>query len=222
MLCVLYAAMLSCGGNLAKEKERSVEPAPSASNAGNAFSDSLRKKPWNDRLIAPGVGTDSVRLNMSRDELVTLLGEPDEEYDHTNLCNFSEIHWFPPTNPDGSVDGDGIFAFFREGKIFEIRFGEGFHTSRGVNHQSSLEDLKKEIAAPLFELTNSANTATNYENLFFMIEKEKGIAYEVAAGYKTIKRRVSAFYVFYPTVDFLPWGCIDENQRLVEISSLSK
>ncbi|MGH9949054.1 MAG: hypothetical protein ACRD6X_17930, partial [Pyrinomonadaceae bacterium] len=99
---------------------------------------------------------------------------------------------------------------------------EGFYTSDGIKNDYPLKDLKRKIAAPLFELTRSSNHATNYENLYFMIESENGIAYEVAAGYKTKVRAVSAIYVFYSAAQFLPWGCIDEIQSLVEIQDVSK
>lgn len=214
----MLAVILSCDGNLAREKERSAEPTPSVSNTETIVSQSLSAKPWEDRLIAPGVGTNSIRLDMSRDELIAALGKPSEEYDHRHLCTYSELHWFPPTKRDGSVDGDGIFAFVKEGKVFELMFGKGFYTAYGVKHALTLKDLKKKIAAPLFELTNSANTATNGENLLFMIERDKGIAYELAAAYKTRERIVSGIYVFRPSFEFLPWGCVDENQSLREVS----
>lgn len=214
----MFAVILSCDGNLAKENGTSAEPIANESSTETIVSQPLSAKPWEDRLIAPGVGTNSVRLDMSRDELIAALGKPSEEYNHRNPCSYSELHWFPPTQQDGSVDGDGVFAFVNEGKAFELMFGKGFNTAYGVRHGLILIDLKKKIAAPLFELINSANTATNNENLFFMVERDRGIAYEVGAGYKTKERIVSGIYVFRAGADFLPRGCIDPNQHLVLIS----
>jgi hypothetical protein len=178
---------------------------------------SVKTTAWNDRLIRAGDGTTFVRLGMTRDKLIAVLGKPLLENSHTESCEFSQLQWLPPANPDGTLEGGGIFAFFRAGKVFEIMFGEGFYTSNEVKPGLSLEALKNKSAAPLYRLSPSANTATNDEDLFFMVEKEKGIAYEIAAAYKTKKRIVSAIYVFVPNTDFEPWGCIDENQTFNEI-----
>lgn len=218
ILVVFSAVVFSCAGKFAKESVIHQGPTGSASNTVATTSPISKSNPWNDRLITSGMGTDSVRLGMSRDELVALLGKPHEEYNHTGFCTFSEIHWFPPTNEDGSVDGDGIFAFLKNGKVFELMFGEGFYTSAGIKNDCLLKDLRSKITAPLFELTNSASTATNSENLFFIVEKELGVAYEIAAGYKTRERSVSAIYVFRPGEDFLPRGCRDPNHSFVMIS----
>ncbi|MGH9949058.1 MAG: hypothetical protein ACRD6X_17950, partial [Pyrinomonadaceae bacterium] len=181
-LLVLSTFVFSCGGNLAKEYDQIQETHSNLSTPPVTPSRLTKSDVWKDRLVAAGAGTDSVRLGMTRDELTDLLGKPNDELDyHIPSCIFSHMHWYH-ANPDGSVDGD-IFAFLRDGKVFEIRYEEGFYTSDGIKNDYPLKDLKRKIAAPLFELTRSSNHATNYENLYFMIESEKGIAYEVAAGY---------------------------------------
>lgn len=168
--------------------------------------------------IEPGYGTEQVYLGMSREDLLRTLGRPNDEYSHNGYCSYTEMHWYPNANADGTVYGDGIFAFLKDGKIFEIRFGKGYYTKENINYDSSLKDLRNKIVAPLFRLAPSANTSTNNEDLIYMIEKESGIAYELGVGYKTKERAVNAIYVFYPSSDFLPWGCISENQSFTEIT----
>jgi len=176
---------------------------------------------WEDRRVVAGIGIDSVRIDMSRSELLALLGKPNEENVYKSSCNgvesHSDMHWFPPSNPDGSVNGDGIFAFVINGVVFEIRFGQGYYTDQGTKYGSKLTDLKTKIAAPLFRLDHSANTSTNDADLFFVIEKDNGISYEIGEGWKTKERLVNAIYVFRPNSDFLPWGCLSENQTLAPI-----
>lgn len=212
----LSSAMSCCTGNLAYESDRAQQVQNGESPPTVTASRPLKGNDvWKDRVVTAGVGTDSVRLGMSRDELGELLGKPSDELDYNTSCLFSHMHWFH-ANPDGSVDGD-IFAFLRDGKVFELMFRDGFYTSDGIKNDD-LNDLKSKVTAPLFELTNSANTATNHKNLYFMIVSEKGIAYEVAADYKTNERFVSALYVFEPGADFLPMGCIDRIQSLIPVS----
>lgn len=211
------AFLLCCYSNLANERNEQTALAKNLPTPVNTVSEPSRK-PWEDTLVTPGFGTDSVHLNMSREDFVKLLGKPNEEYDYRIGCTYSDAHWFPQPNTDGSVDDLEIFAFFKDGSAFEIYFVEGFHTAGGIGPNTSLKDLRAKVNAPLYRLTNSSNTATNYQDLFFMIEKERGIAYELAVGYKTRARGVSGIYVFQPNSDFLPWGCISENQQLIEIS----
>ena len=125
------------------------------------------------RLIVPGNGTNLIHLQMSRQELVALLGKPNEEYEHNGYCSYSEMHWFPKANSDGSVEGDGVFVFLRDHKVFEIRFNKGYFTNQGITFGSSLKELQSKTSVLLYQLTKRANTSTNNEDLQFLIEKER-------------------------------------------------
>ena len=167
----------------------------------------------------PGVGTSMVRLGMNREELIKLWGEPADEYNHSGACKYSEIHWFPAVEKREQTQGDGVFAFLRDGKVFEVRFGQGFHTPHGLAVNLTLGELKTRTTGKMFELTKSASTFTNDENLYFLIDSRRGVAFEIGTPYRGKQRIVSAIYVFYPESAFLPWGCIDGNQRLVELTN---
>lgn len=177
----------------------------------------LENESQTETFVHPGYGTEDVYLGISREDLLKILGKPSDEYTHDGHCSYTEMHWYPKANADGAVNGDGIFAFLRDDKLFEIRFGKGYYTKESINYNLSLKELMTKIDAPLYLLSPSANTATNDKDLIYMVEKENGIAYELGVGYKTKKRGINAIYVFYSSNDFLPWGCISENQSFNQI-----
>lgn len=186
--------------------------------------------------IQPGYGTQMVHLGMNERELLEILGKPNDEYNHGNpidvgngetlqaSCIYSEMHWFPKALPDGTMEesGDGIFAYLKNDFVFELSFaGKSYHTLEEVTLWTSLKDLKNKFGGPFFLLHPSANTATNDGDLLYLVEKQNGIAFELAAGYRTKERAVSSIYVFAPSSDFAPMGCVDNHQDFREISAES-
>jgi len=170
-----------------------------------------------DYLVIEGKGTKSIQIGMSRQQLVDHLGKPSDEYEHKGKCNYSELHWFPPPSPDGSVSGDGIFAFLKEERVFELRFGKGYQTNAGIGFGSPIGVLRDLVGAVTYELVPSSNTATNNRNLVYTVVVADGVAFELAMDTSIDSGLVNALYVFRRGEGFLPWGCIDANQRLVQL-----
>lgn len=173
--------------------------------------------PDQDYVVIEGKGIKSVQIGMSRKQLLKHLGQPADEYVHNGKCNYSELHWFPPTASDGTVSGDGIFAFLKEDHVFELRFGKGYQTKAGIGFGSSFDIVRNLAGAITYELVPSANTATNNRNLIYTVIVPDGVAFELGSDARTGLRIVNGIYVFEPGAGFLPWGCLDENQRLVQL-----
>lgn len=188
------------------------------------------------QYIHPGYGTDQVHLGMSSEDLRRVLGKPNDENSHRESinvngeilksnCSYTEMHWFPKANPNGKMKerGNGIFAYLMDDRVYEISFSgeKSYKTKEDINYLSSLKDLKNKIGAPVYILSPSANHANNYEDLMYMVETEKGVAFELTNSYKTKEKLVSAIYVFAPSGNFLPWGCISDNQSFKEFAAES-
>lgn len=230
LLSLVFIEIISCGStNVYREKsilESRSEPG-SQNNSVTRDTSNIGTPPnyqtgksyptESEKMVVPGKGTELIHLGLKRGELIEILGEPADEYRHDGFCLYTEMHWLPPADSKGHIEGDGIFVFLREDKAFEIRFDQTYHTSEGIDGGTTLREVGKVVDLPLFLLHPSANTATNHEDLYFLIDRDFGLAYEIAAAYKTRERHVSAIYVFRPGDDFLPWGCVDKNQTLTEI-----
>jgi len=186
-----------------------------------------------EQLIRSGYGTEKVHLGMSSADLRYILGEPSDEYSYDTItlptgevlqasCVYKGMHWFPKSNDDGKQEhrGNGISAYLQNDRAYEISFSEEktYQTLEGIDYLSPLEELKNKIGAPLYVLSPSATHANNFEDLIYMVVREKGIAFELGSGYKTENRSVSAIYVFAKFGDFAPWGCISRNQSFRKIS----
>ncbi len=140
---------ISCVGKAAEQINGEPQPVRTESERPRTPSSPTEILPLEDRLVTPGVGTSMVRLGMGREELVKLWGEPADEYNHSGTCKYSEIHWLPA---DKGAQGDGVFVFLREGKVFEVRFGQGFHTPDGLEVNLPLSELKTRTTGKMFQI----------------------------------------------------------------------
>lgn len=176
-----------------------------------------------DVYIHHGYGSKEIFLGMSRADLLKVKGIPNEEYNHTGYCSYTEIHWIQPTRADGSLqEGNGIFAYLKDDKVFEISFsGNQYYTKDNIKYGILLKELGKKGAVDFYILSPSANAATYNEDLVYAVESENGISYELGVGYKTKERYLYSIYVFTPFEKFLPFGCISESQTFNKISTES-
>lgn len=166
-----------------------------------------------DRTIVPGFGTSTIHLGLTRNDLLVKLGEPVDEYTHSGHCEYNEIHWLPNVEAAGDVEGEGVFAFLKNDKVVELRFGEGYHLNDKIRYGSRLQDLNTASLGSVYRLHPSANASTNYVDLMFSVRQSDGVAFEIGVDLQG-RRSVNAIYVFEPEKNFEPWGCLSENQTL--------
>lgn len=173
----------------------------------------IKKKSTNN-YITPGLGTEDVQLEMSREDILQVLGKPNEaySYDSDSVSGRSDMHWL-----DEKSYGDGIFAYLRGEMIYEISFSEKKYVTKGnIKLDSTLDEVKRSYPqAQQYLLTPSASHANNYKDLIYIVSAEDGVAFELAYNPKDKKRYVWSIYVFSPNSDFAPDGHVDELRKFV-------
>ena len=168
--------------------------------------------------IVPGYGTRGIHLGRTREELIRILGLPSEEFDHRDECEFTEMHWLTKAGQDGRMEpGDGVFAYLQDGKVFQLSFSNPKYVTEGGNKfGESAEHLRKTDGLLLksYILTNSASTASNYNDLFYEVDQENGIAFQLALPAKRTANEKSVWdiNVFRQNTAFIPLGCIGSNR----------
>lgn len=175
--------------------------------------------------IHPGYGTTYIHLGVSRGYLLSILGKPDEEYLYDNYdkaCGVhSDMHWSTKINSDGTMEpGDGIFVYLRDDKVFGISFSDKkYFTTGRIAFDMPFDEVKKipEFDTIAFTLTNSADHASNYKDYFYLVDRDKGIAFEMGHALKTKNSYVNGINVFSPGTDFVPMGCIATGRTFVHV-----
>lgn len=226
LVCTLSLS-LSCVSSARSSQEKTgiLQNSNRVSTVGNQVETETTKEIFQDHgkyYIASGYGTREVHIGLLRDEIAEILGSPDEEHHYNGTCQYSDMHWSAKSYPDGSMEpGNGIFAYLRENQIFQLSFSGGEYTTLGGNKLgTTLDHLKKsnELNLVSYVLRNSADTASNYKDFTYEVDKEKGIAFHIAYPYNPRKdtRSVWSIEVFSPTADFFPQGCISVNRSFVK------
>lgn len=179
------------------------------------------KKKSTDNYITPGRGTEDIQLGMSREDILQVLGKPNEAYSYDSdsipgRCEYSDMHWL-----EERFEGNGIFAYLKNEKIYEISFsGKQYITKGSIKLFSSLDEVKRSYPqAQQYVLTPSAAPVNNNRDLIYVVSVEDGVAFELAYNPKDKKRNVWSIYVFSPNSDFAPGGCVGELRRFVPTSN---
>jgi len=172
----------------------------------------------NNSTIIAGFGTENIHIGMSRDELISVLGKPNNEFPTMTSCKYSVLQWYKSYS-DGSVeDGDGVFCYLRDNKVFEVAFSSPrFITQNRISYGTKWIELLNVLdKKDFFTLSGSSNAATNYELLDYGINMRSGIAYE-SGGNALNEKTVNSIYVFSPSDSFHPKGCLGKDQEFTPV-----
>lgn len=168
--------------------------------------------------IISGKGIDKIQLGNSREQVIQALGKPSEEYQYgvISSCNHSEMHWLQL-----GVDGDGFFAYLKDGIVFQIDISlSRYATPEGITLDTPIDKvLEKYDSLQGFELMGSAGEINGGKNLRYLVEQTQGIAFEMYYNRKAKKRKVWNIIVFEPNTNFEPDGCVSPPQSLVKIEN---
>lgn len=171
--------------------------------------------------IIAGKGIDKIQLGNTREQAIKSLGKPNEEYKYNyeplnNPCNRSEMHWLQL-----EIDGNGFFAYLRDGVVFHIDVSSTRYTTpEGISVYTPIDEvLRKYDSLQGFELMGSAGEINGGKNLWYLVEQNQGIAFEMYYDKKEKKRKVWTISVFDPNTNFKPDGCVSPPQTLVEIEN---
>lgn len=171
-----------------------------------------------DGQIIRGKGIDKIQLGNSREQAIQAVGKPSEEYQYGTIssCNHSEMHWLQL-----GVDGDGFFAYLRDGVVFHIDISSNLYaTPEGITLSTPIDEvLRKYNSLQGFELMGSAGEINGGKNLWYLVEQSQGIAFEMYYNRKEKRRKVWTVSAFEPNTNFEPNGCVSPPQRLVKIEN---
>jgi len=175
--------------------------------------------------IIHGVGGAKLRIGDTRSRTLETLGDPSEEYDlGGQRCDYVEMHWI-----DIKHGGDGIYAFFREGKVNQLRFSSSlYRTPEGIGLYSSPVEVrnvykKRKRLHELQEyiLENSAQQYNGSEDLIFWVDQNQGIAFEFYFDRNQRKRLLWSIEIFEPNTPFLPDTCVLYPKKFTKIGNVS-
>ena len=176
----------------------------------------------NEQIVA-GESVGKLRLGMHDTDLKSVFEwrpEADETYSHESPCKYKEIHWL-----DLSLDATGVFAYVRDGTVFEItamspRF---LLSGTGLSYGASLPELVKLVPdGRLFRWTDSGSPANGGKDVFFWISVDRGVAFGLYYSSKLRTRRTESITVFRPGTKFQPEGCLQAPQTLIPAASIEK
>lgn len=179
----------------------------------------VSKQPHSPQNIQAGIGTASIHLGQTSDEIIEHLGKPMNIMvgsTRSNGCYDKSLQWFEKRTDGSLEDGNGIMAYLKRNIVTEIYFSSPkYKTSSGIAFGSLLNDLDSSMKSlPVQILTRSSSEATNGQNQRFVISEKDGVAFEIETADK-----VSGIYIFEPNTAFQPNGCLGSDQIFLKDES---
>jgi hypothetical protein len=169
-------------------------------------------------FIEPGHSVGLVVLGETRErlEFLTPVKAINEYPESAPDCEArTEMSWSEPNGPGG------LSVFLRNGAVFQIESATPrYSTKEGVTVGSSPSALERHFKRlEAYVLDPTGDQESGFHDLNYWIDREQGIAFELAYYPKARRRAVSKIIVFTPHTDFLPQGCIPPTQRWFESPS---
>lgn len=148
-------------------------------------------------LIIEGKSVGPLQLGASRDAAISALGETLDEFN----IDVTEMHWM-----NWEDDDNGIFAYLRDDKVFEIDCdSKNFKLSNGFKVENDpilLKRLYPNLKA--YRLLHSGAKVNGGEDLVYWIDETKGIAFTIYYYKNQGKKLVGTIIVFEPGTGFTP------------------
>jgi len=167
--------------------------------------------------IVPGKSVGALRISDTYDRVIEIVGrkKEDEEYHYTDPCMYTEIH-----SLDLEKHANGLFIYLKEGRVFQIESATPrYATVEGITADSSVDFLRSKYSRlQSYVLLGSGGKLVGGRDLIYLVDKSKGIAFELYYNRKLGKRLVSKVSVFEPNTEYLPEGCIARPRSLRKIS----
>lgn len=178
----------------------------------NADLNKLAGHEANSKII-PGSRVGVLSIGDTRERIISVLGKKkeDEEYTYTDPCNYTEIHWL-----DLETHSNGLFFYLRKGRVFQIDVATPrYSTMDGISVEAPDDLIKSKcLNCDTYVLLHSGSKVVGGQDLMYLVNAQKGIAFELYYNKAERKRRVSKIIVFEPKTDFTPEGCIAPPKKL--------
>lgn len=104
-----------------------------------------------------------IGLNMSQEDVMDICREYGHDISEPNIMHAGEVMdgWWQDGTSSTQI-GDNVFIRFdKAGNVYEIIFGEGYSTSRGINSTSTFDEIVENYGEP-FSTVNFEGVATEY------------------------------------------------------------
>lgn len=174
-------------------------------------------------LIVPGQSVGELKLGQSKEQFRNVLNwkpNVDEDYSYPGSSGClarEELHWLDAGNPPfsaGTTVHAGVFAYLRNGRIFQIAVATPlFQTADGITENSSPEKVKRSYPhLEAYWRVNQRDLATGDRDFIYWVDENKGVAFEFFYARNVRKRLVYRIYVFEQGANFVPEGCIQSPQ----------
>jgi hypothetical protein len=189
----------------------------------------------NKSEILSGIGISEVQLGDSKERVLASLGQPFGEYNYkyekkysgANCFERQEIFWIEPDKDnDGKLDfdGQGITVYLKENKVSQIYISTPrYETINEIVFGDTEKQLLKKYAEfgklQKFVLVKSAEKYNGGQDLYYYVDSNNGIAFELSFNKGINQRSVWAILIFSPNTEFIPEECLMETQRLEPLTT---
>lgn len=172
------------------QAEASRTPTPSKFRQGKLH-------PLPTGLITAGKSVGPLSLGASYEEALSALGETLDEFD----IDATEMHWMELESHD-----NGIFAYVRDDKVFEIDCHSlKFTLENGIKNEVAPQKLKPFYPnLKAYRLLHSGGKEVGGEDLVYWIDESQGIAFTIYYYPSHRRKLVGTITVFEPSPDFRP------------------
>ena len=192
---ILFACLMSCRLDTPVVEEIPISPAATSPTPPKFRQGKAHRLPAG--IIAEGNSVGPLKLGVSYDDAIEALGPTLDEFD----IDVTEMHWMEPNYPD-----NGIFAYVRDGKVFEIDCHSlNFTLENGVKNEIKPERLKKfypNLSA--YRLLFSGGKVNGGEDIVYWVDTAQGIAFAIYYYANHRRKLVGTIIVFEPQPDFRP------------------
>lgn len=174
----------------------------------------------NSSLIVPGERIGPLRLGDTQQRFWKLFQRYDPgSSEYTLKCGtdvITELHW-------SDIDDNGLFAYLRNGHIFEISSAtRRFHTKDALTVDSTPQAVQRNYpGVEAYWLAHIRDLATGDRDFIYWVDQTYGIAFAFSYDQKLHKRQVFAIYVFEPKDRFVPLGCLSNTHDWQKIQPYS-
>ncbi len=139
--------------------------------------------------------------------------------DNTYPCSgfpLTELHW-------SDTDDNGIFAYLRNRRIFEVSSAtKRFSAKGGLTVGSTPQDVRRNYPKlEAFWLAHIRDLATGDRDFVYWVDQSDGIAFAFYYDQALHSRLVYSIYVFKPECPFVPLGCLSDPHDWRKISPYS-
>lgn len=157
-------------------------------------------------IIVPGESVGDVKLGSEFSTFEANFprhAEADEDTANGG-CSERIYHWV-----DVDRDATGVYAYLREGKIYQLSVHTPrFSLANGIKVESSEEQVEKSYPRGRgYVLLHSGSAAVGGQDLTYWVDKRAGVAIELYWNQERKQRLVNGIDIFAGGTDYRPEGC---------------